>query len=86
MSMQASSFVASQEFSGNFPGSSLWGNKISPSQNKITPAVIGTIFSPQETKNLSLNGIKKSLVSIGPFQYKKSRNSIDFFTVYLCIV
>jgi hypothetical protein len=69
MSLQASSFVASQEFSGNFPGWSLWGNKTSPSQNEITPAppVTGTIFSPQETKILSLNGIKKSLVSIGPF-------------------
>jgi hypothetical protein len=51
MSLQASYFVASQEFSGNFPGSSLWGNKTSPSQNKI---------------------IKKSLVSIGPFQYNKN--------------
>jgi hypothetical protein len=61
---------ASQESSGNFPGSRLQGNITSPSQEKITLAVTGTLFHPQET-NPFLNGTRKIPCRIGSLQYQK---------------
>jgi hypothetical protein len=54
-------FVASHESFSNFPRLCLLGNITYHSQGKITPAVTGTLFPPQETKILSFNGTKNPL-------------------------
>jgi hypothetical protein len=59
--------VASQESASNYHGLCLWENIAFPSQEKVTPALTGTLFPPKETKYPFYEWHTKSLVSIGFF-------------------
>jgi hypothetical protein len=72
------------ESSPNFPILRHQGNITPTFEEKITPAVRGTLFPSQKKKKFFAGGIKNSLLSVGFFPFlknlfKKSRNFVNKF-------